>query len=89
MSADAASKIANELESFIRESFQVPDGDELFTREVNLWEEGYVDSIGIVETLGWIEQTWRVRLPEEVVFDPRFTHIAGMALVIQERLEAR
>jgi acyl carrier protein len=89
MSADAVEKIASELESFIRESFQVPDGDELFTRDVNLWEEGYVDSIGIVETLGFIEQTWKLRLPEEVVFDPRFTHIAGMAVVIEERLEAR
>lgn len=88
MTADATEKIAKELEGFIRASFQVPEDDEFFTRDVNLWEEGYVDSIGIVETMGFIEQTWQVRLPEEVVFDPRFTHIDGMAVVIQERLPA-
>lgn len=75
-------EIAVELERFLRQSFQIADDDAFFTRHVNLWEEGYVDSAGVVETIAHLESRWGVRLPEEVVFDPRFTHVAGIAAVV-------
>lgn len=75
-------EIAADLEQFLRRSFQIPDDDALFTRQVNLWEEGYVDSAGVVETIAHLESRWDITLPEEVVFDPRFTHVAGIAEVV-------
>ena len=75
-------QIAAELERFIRQNFQVPGDDEFFTHVVNLWEDGYIDSTGIIETMAHIEETYEIMLPEEVVFDPKFTHIRGMAELI-------
>lgn len=75
-------EIAAELEQFLRRSFQIPDDDKQFTHQVNLWEEGYVDSAGVVETIAHLETRWGIKLPEEVVFDPRFTHVAGIAEVV-------
>lgn len=74
--------IADDLEAFLRRSFQIPADDSGFTRQVNLWEQGYVDSAGVVETIAHLEQQWQITLPEHVVFDPAFTHVAGMAELI-------
>ena len=71
--------IARDLEAFLRRNFQIPMDDPGFTRQVNLWEEGYVDSVGVVETVAHIESRWQSVLPEHAVFDPTFTHVAGMA----------
>ena len=72
-------EIAKRLEAFIRENFQVAPDDELFSRSINLWEEGYVDSVGVVEVIAWLEATYELDIPETVLFDPNFTSISGMA----------
>lgn len=85
-SAGAASlreRIAAALEAFIRERFQIPPDDSLFGRDVDLWEEGYVDSAGVVEVVDHLESTWQLKVPEEALFDPRFTRIDGMAEVLE------
>ena len=74
--------VANELEAFIRDHFQIPDDDDLFTREVNLWEEGYVDSMGVVEVLAFLEDHFAVEIPKELLFDPSFTTVEGIARLI-------
>jgi len=71
--------IADELEQFIRQTFHVTADDDLFTRHIHLYQEGYVDSVGVVETIAHLEQTWGISIPPTAVFDPRFTHIDGMA----------
>ena len=76
--------VGNELEHFIRSQFAIPQSDELFSRTVNLWEEGYVDSTGVVEVLAHIEQTWEITIPDDVLFDPDFTSISGMSRLIAD-----
>ena len=81
--------IALDLEVFLRRSFLIPDDDARFTRTVNLWEEGYVDSAGVVETIVHLERRWDVRLPDDVVFDPRFNHVAGIAELVAALVDLR
>jgi acyl carrier protein len=76
--------VAANLETFIRERFQVKPDDAFFGRGVNLWEEGYVDSAGIVEVISHLETTWGVRIPDDALFDPRFGTIEGMSETIEE-----
>ena len=75
--------IAPELEQFIRTRFEVPEDDAEFGTDVDLWEEGYVDSAGVIEVVSHLEERWRVKIPEQALFDPRFTTIDGMAEVIE------
>lgn len=84
MSTISREAVADELEQFIRATFQVPADDDLFTRQVHLYQEGYVDSVGVVETIAHLEQTWNISIPPTAVFDSRFTHIDGMAHYIME-----
>ncbi len=71
--------LAEALEAFIRERFRIRSTDTRFSRDVNLWEEGYVDSAGVVEVVAFLEEYVGQRLPDELLFEPDFTTIAGMA----------
>lgn len=71
--------LAAALEAFVRERFRVRPSDTRFSRDVNLWEEGYVDSAGVVEVVAFLEERVGQRLPDELLFEPDFTTIAGMA----------
>ena len=81
--------IADDLERFLRESFQIPEGDAFFSRAVNLWEEGYVDSPGVLEVLAYLEGRWHVAIPQEALFKPEFTCVDGIARVVAALLDGR
>jgi acyl carrier protein len=49
---------------------------------VNLWEEGYVDSAGVVEMIAFLETRFELTLPEEVLWDPDFTNVRGIAALV-------
>jgi acyl carrier protein len=72
----------NIVEEYIRSRFNVQPDDSLFARDINLWEGGYIDSVGVVELIVFLEGEFRVKLPEEVFFDPDFTSIQGMARIL-------
>jgi len=79
--------VANELESFVRSHFQVLESDPLFMRTANLWEEGFVDSTGLVEVIAFLEERFAIVLPDEVLFDSDFTSIDGIALCVARIVE--
>jgi acyl carrier protein len=80
-------EIAVSIEEFIRARFDVKSTDAVFGRTVSLWEQGYVDSIGVVEVIDFLESTFAVTIPEETLFSPGFTHIDGMAHWVLELRE--
>ena len=83
-----AARVAADIEAYIRKRFAVPAGDSMFTRTVDLFEEGYIDSTGLVELIAHIEELYSMRLPEEALFDPAFSHIDGIAHVVAGQLRA-
>lgn len=84
MSSVTAEACSTALEAFIRENFQVQADDPYFDRNVNLWDEGYVDSTGLVEVISFLEETFGVTITDEMLFSPDFTSIAGMSKLIAE-----
>ena len=81
--ADAAARI----EAFVRGNFTVDESDSRFGRDVDLFEEGYVDSIGLIELLAFIEEEFRLDVPDEELASAEFTTISGMAAVLGRLLE--
>lgn len=82
-------EIAGTLETFIRRRFQVPDSDRQFTRDANLWDGGFVDSSGVLEMILHLETTFRLTLPESVLFSPQFSSINGISSLVLECIEPR
>jgi acyl carrier protein len=76
--------IGDAVEAFIRRRFDVSDNDAYFNRRTNLWDEGYVDSLGMTELVVFLEATFGIKLPQSALFSPEFTQVDGIAALIAE-----
>jgi acyl carrier protein len=76
--------IADRIEKFLREQFLIADDDPGFTRTVDVYESGYVDSVGVVELLAFIEEEFGVEVPEGELLSDEFSTIDGIARVVAE-----
>lgn len=80
--------IAAKIESFIVDEFQVPGDDPRFTREVHLFEEGYMSSMGFVQLLTFLETAYNVKMDEAQMFGDEFTTINGIARLVEASMAA-
>ncbi|MFK0017327.1 acyl carrier protein [Streptomyces sp. NPDC091027] len=72
------------IEAFIRREAAVADDDPGFTRQANLFDCGYLDSLTVVALTVHIEESLGVPLSDTDLFDPRFATINGMAELITQ-----
>ena len=79
-----ASDIAQALERFLRESFGIAEDDPGFSCSVDLFESGYVDSVGVIETLAYISTTYGIEIPDDALLSDAFTTIDGIARIVAE-----
>ena len=87
MTAPHVSDVAGRIETFVREHFRVASHDARFARRAPLFELGYVDSVGVIELLEFVNEQFGVRIPDESLLSDEFTTIDGMAVVIHRLLE--
>ena len=76
------SSIAQKLEQFLRMSFAIAEDDPGFSRSIDLFDAGYVDSVGVIETLAYITDAFGVEIPDEALLSEAFSTIDGMAQVV-------
>lgn len=74
--------VAAAVEEFARREFSIKPSDRRFDRKVDLFEDGYVDSIGVIELIQFLERTFAIEIPEEDLFSPEFTTIDGIARIV-------
>jgi acyl carrier protein len=77
--AASPAQVAQVLETFIRERFDVSAHDAYFSENTNLWSEGYVDSLGMVEILEYLEAAFRVSMPQDLLQNPARARVASLA----------
>ncbi|MGH3901304.1 MAG: acyl carrier protein [Pseudonocardiaceae bacterium] len=70
------------IERFVRDVGRVGEDDVEFSRAIELFDNGYLDSLGIVALTAFIEEAFDITLAEEDLFDPRFTTIVGMVEIV-------
>jgi acyl carrier protein len=80
-------RIAEALERFIRLEGSVATDDAEFGRDIDVLETGYLDSLGIVHLIAHIEQEFDLQLTDDVLLDPRFASINGIAAILAEELQ--
>ena len=85
----SALQIEQSVEDFIRSTFNVSPTDPRFGRDVDLLEGGYVDSIGYVELLEFLAETYGVEIPEDDTMSDEFARIDGIARIVDRLLEER
>lgn len=77
-----AGEIAERIEGFVRTQFAVSPDDSRFGRTVDLFELGYLDSIGFAELLDFVHQEFGVEIPESDLLSDEFTNIDGIACIV-------
>ena len=74
--------VADRVEAFLRVMFEVSASDARFSRTINLFEMGYIDSVGYAELIEFIHQEFDVEIPEDDLLSDEFSSIAGMACIV-------
>jgi acyl carrier protein len=75
-------RIAERLEAFIRTQFAIAPSDTRFSRSVLLFEHGYIDSVGAVELLAFVQSEFGVAVPDDELLSDEFSTIEGIATII-------
>jgi acyl carrier protein len=77
-----AREVAEQTEAYIRNHFGISPSDARFGPAVDLFEGGYVDSVGLAELLQFIQDRFGVEIPDEDLLSDDFATIEGMALIV-------
>ena len=77
------------IEEFIRSQFSISPTDPGFGRSADLFEEGYVDSVGVVEVLEFLNEEFDVEIPDDDLLSDDFSNIAGIAQIVARNLKTR
>jgi acyl carrier protein len=74
--------VETRVEKFISTQFAVSPTDPGFDREADLFEHGYVDSVGVIELLGFLQEEFGVEIPDDDILTDDFSNIAGIARIV-------
>jgi acyl carrier protein len=74
--------IASRIEAFVRSQFEVDPTDDGFDQTVDLFELGYVDSVGFAELLAFFAEEFGVDVPEDDLMSEDFLNIDGMSRIV-------
>jgi acyl carrier protein len=74
--------VARRTEQWVRSHFAISPNDPRFGRSADLFEGGYVDSVGLAELLGFIEEEFAVEVPDDELVSDGFATIDGIAQVV-------
>ncbi len=83
------SSLEPRIEEYIRSQFSVSPTDPGFDRSADLFEEGYVDSVGVVEVLEFLNEEFNVEIPDDDLLSDDFSTIAGIARIVARNLKTR
>ena len=72
------------VRAFIVENFLYMRPDFHFQDEDSLLRKGVFDSLGVSEVIGFVEQTWRLDVPNEDVTEGNFGTVAGIARYVAQ-----
>jgi len=86
---ETGSDVRGQIEGFVRTHFHVNPADPHFDRNADLFEDGYVDSIGVIELLAFLEGEFGVEVPEDDLLSDDFSSISGIAEIVERALSTQ
>jgi acyl carrier protein len=74
------------VRSYIVENFLYARPDFAFTDHDSLLKKGVFDSLGVMEVIGFIEDTWSIEVPPDDIVEDNFGSVAGIARYVTAKL---
>ena len=78
--------IEDEIRAFLGRNFPLAAGGSVDS-EQSLVESGVIDSLGVLEVVGHIEEHYGLRIPEDELLPENFDSISNMTRYISSKLE--
>lgn len=73
------------IQDYLEKSFLISfDGGD-YSEESNLFEEGVIDSYGLVELVGFLESTFEIYFTDEELLSPDLTTLKGMSSFVDKK----
>jgi acyl carrier protein len=79
--------IERRIDEFIRSNFSISPTDSGFGQEVDLFEGGYIDSVGVVELLEFLSSEFDVEIPDDDLLDDEFATVGGIVQIVSRNLK--
>lgn len=70
---------------FIRDTFEIGDDPE-FTVDVNIFDNGFVDSMGATEILRFLEENWGIEITQGDLIMCPMNSIEEIAAIVDSKL---
>jgi acyl carrier protein len=86
---DTIEPIARDLEAVVRRLGRISAQESDFTRDSHLFFDSYLDSLGVVALIGYIEKTYGIKLGGDTLADERFGSVSGISAIVAEQAEGR
>jgi len=81
---ETVESIVDTIESFVCKRFFIAPARRRDLRVVALWDEGIIDSAGVLDLIAFLEQTFSIAISPEVIASPSFTTLNGIGGVVME-----
>ncbi len=78
--------IEKQIEEYIREKFEIGDDPDL-TLDTHLFDEGFVDSLGAVEIVCFVEEAFSIEITQKDLTLYPMNTINEIATVVQSKLQ--
>lgn len=75
-----------QIKQFILGNFLFTDDDNALADDTSLIQQGIVDSTGILELIGFIEETWQVQVPPQDMMPANFDSLGSIDRYLDGRL---
>ena len=75
-------EVSDRTEAYVRSHFRINGADNRFGPTVDLFQGGYVDSLGLVELLAFIEDEFGVEIPDDDLLSDDIARIEGIARIV-------
>ena len=77
-------EIKKQVREFITTNFYVADADEI-TDDASLLDAGIVDSTGVLEVIGFLEDTFGIEVADEEMIPENLDSIARIAALVERK----
>jgi acyl carrier protein len=75
------------VRAFLVDNFLYMRPDLAFSDDDHLLRKGVIDSLGVMEVIGWVEETWGFSVPPEDVTEANFGTVRGISSYVSGRVE--
>jgi acyl carrier protein len=80
-------QITSKLREFVQHRFSIPENDPDFSDEIDLFNYGYVDSIGAVELTGFVAREFGVKFADSDWLNFPLSSIRAISAFVAQRCE--